>query len=893
MSHFIDPLNSDKESPDRRLIAAARAQAARAVATAASTDKSIDFDPGTKSAPIDGDSEETPSTPFFSPIPGYEMIEELQRGGQGVVYKAIQRTTQRVVAIKVMKEGPFASTVERARFDREIQILGQLRHPNIVDIRGAGMTAGAQYFVMDYVEGRPIDAHVLESDLDSRSILSLFAIICDAVHTAHLLGIVHRDLKPSNVRVEQEGKPHILDFGLAKRSHEDESRHITTTGQFIGTLPWVAPEQTEANPAKIDARTDVYSIGVMLYHSLARSFPYDVTGSLSDVLKRIAEDEPARLHSKRSEINDEIETIVLKCLQKDRDRRYRTAGALARDLRQYLAGEPIDAKRDSTIYVLRKQLRKHRLPVMVAFVISITIAIGFMVSTAGWRSAALERDAAIEARHEAEALYEFLSDTFSSVNPSLGRRSDVTVREMLDEAAAKIGDSFTREPLTEASLRTTIGLGYNALGHYATAEDHFRRALALREAHLPADDILVAESLHHVGMSLITRTSTDEAEQLHLRALEIFVETYGEERSETAGILHGLACLYRSRRDFKQSETYFQRALAIFRNSNQPRSLAAILKEHASLETLQGNYDAAETKLMEAIEILREVVGEGHADFADLQNSLAGLYVRQGDFSAAEPIARHALATNLKMRGEESPSTSLSMNTLAMILTEQKRFDDAEALWRKSTEMRRNFFGAEHAFVASNLGNLAQVLVKKNDVQGALTVFQESLDMFRRVDERKLDYSNVLINCGKFYNGLERYIDAEGLYREAVEVRTSLFGADHINLSYPLEGLAQALLGQGRYEEAEPLFQEVLDLHEGSNHEVVALAKSGLGECLTQRGLLQDGETLLTEGFEGLKSLRGTEDALTQRALQRLIQFYELVGRLDEADKYREVLNFE
>ncbi len=383
-----------------RLIAAAREQAASVRARPAwsqpESQSGIAFDPSSSGPPHDS-------------FTGYQILGELHRGGQGIVYQAIQKSTHRKVAIKVMKEGPFASATDKARFDREVQILGQLKHPNIVAIHGTGMAAGHYYFVMDYIHGQPLDVYVAGKLHDIDAILQLFAKIGDAVSNAHLHGIIHRDLKPSNVRIDDQGEPHILDFGLARAAPTAaDASFMTVTGQFVGSLPWSSPEQAEGIPGKIDVRTDVYSLGVMLYQMLTGRFPYDIVGNMRDVLDRILHAEPHYPRALRTDINDEIETILLRCLEKEPERRYQSAGEFARDIRHYLAGEPIEAKRDSTIYVLRKRLRKHWIPVSIIAAFLLTVLIGFVVSAAGWRHAASERDTANPNYSEAPLFYDLL-----------------------------------------------------------------------------------------------------------------------------------------------------------------------------------------------------------------------------------------------------------------------------------------------------------------------------------------------------------------------------------------------------------------------------------------------------------------------------------------------------
>lgn len=343
--------------------------------------------------------------PTADTFPGFEILREIHRGGQGVVYQALQKTTRRKVAIKVIHGGPFTGSSGRARFEREVQVLGQLDHPNIVGIHDSGVTPdGSFFYVMDYISGQSLD-EVLKSEARPPVdvALKLFIKICDAVNAAHLKGVIHRDLKPANIRIDSNGEPVVVDFGLAKIAvpdlAEDENKtpHLMTiTGQFIGSLPWASPEQAQGTPGKIDVRTDVYSLGVVLYQMLTGAFPYQVVGTMRDVLDNILKAEPAKPSTVRRQINDEVETIVLKCLAKERDRRYQTAGELARDLRHYLAGEPIEAKRDSGLYVITKTLERYRAAaVVVAAFLALVIGFGITMSVLYSQAVAARNDAQV------------------------------------------------------------------------------------------------------------------------------------------------------------------------------------------------------------------------------------------------------------------------------------------------------------------------------------------------------------------------------------------------------------------------------------------------------------------------------------------------------------------
>lgn len=303
----------------------------------------------------------------------YEILRQTGEGGMGVVYEALQQGTKRHVAVKVLAGGVHASESARRRFEREIELAAQLHHPNIVAVFHSGSAADGQlYYVMDYVAGVPLREYVRANHLPLETMLDLFLRVCDAVEHAHRRGVIHRDLKPSNILVDAEGQPKVLDFGLARTVLQRDEQALTISHEVMGTLPYMSPEQATGRTAEIDTRTDVYALSVILYELLTGRYPYPVKGPLHDVVQHIAELPPtppaecwseaagiARRSRRGCPIDDDMQTIVLKGLAKERERRYQSVTELARDLRHYLAGEAIEAKRDSTWYVLRKIVRKH------------------------------------------------------------------------------------------------------------------------------------------------------------------------------------------------------------------------------------------------------------------------------------------------------------------------------------------------------------------------------------------------------------------------------------------------------------------------------------------------------------------------------------------------------
>ncbi len=325
-----------------------------------------------------------PASPDLE-IPGYQILGEIGRGGMGRVFRAVQISTRRTVALKIMLEGPVTSEKTKRRFEREVHIVASLRHPNIAQIYESGLHQGRYWFAMEYVDGKPLDAREVTVALSLRDRLALMAKVCEAVGHAHAQTVVHRDLKPTNILISDDGEPHVLDFGLAKIEDPDGTSGmvLSMAGELMGTPAYMSPEQTERDPSKVDVRADVYSLGVILYQFLTGAFPYDVRGRLDEVIRHIATTDPARPSQIRKEIDDEVEAIILKAIAKRPEERYLSAKEMGQDLRRLLAGEPVEAKLTSRTYVLSKTFARQRGRLLLVGVVAAAVIVS-VLATRAW-----------------------------------------------------------------------------------------------------------------------------------------------------------------------------------------------------------------------------------------------------------------------------------------------------------------------------------------------------------------------------------------------------------------------------------------------------------------------------------------------------------------------------
>jgi len=766
-------------------------------------------------------------------VSGYRVLGEIHRGGQGVVYQAIQESTQRKLAIKVLKEGPFADRVELARFEREIDVLSRLDHPHIVAIHDRGLSAGHAYYVMDYVAGRSIDAYVAGADLPVDEILRLFAKVCDAVNVAHLRGVIHRDLKPGNIRVDESGEPRILDFGLAKLAQDaaeaSSARGMTLTGQFVGSLPWSSPEQAEGRSDRIDVRTDIYALGVILYQLLTRRFPYPVVGRIDDVVRHIAHTSPARPTLARPELDHDVELIVLKCLAKEPERRYQSAGELVRDIRHYLAHEPVSATSPSAGYRLRKFVQRNRGMVLAGAVTASALVLATVVSVAFGLRAAQQRDTAKFAQARAESAEQTAETRAAELELVAGFQQEQLAgidaqamgRRIRENLLANVRSAAERRQLSPEEIAARVAEmeeltadgDFTGLARQALADDFFKPALAAIDEQFADQPLVAARLMQTVASTLQELGLLEAALPPQEEALAIRRELLGNDHVDTLYSISEMGLLLRAQGRNAESERFCHEALAGRRRvlgDEDPDTLRS-LNNLAALYQAQGKLAEAEPLYREALEQRRRIFGDDHPDTLTSVSAMGYLLTAQGRPDLAEPYYHDALEKRRRVLGEDHPHTLFAINNMAAALQEQRRFSEAEPLYREALEKRRRVLGEEHPQTLQSLNNLGNVIEAQERYAEAEPYYREALEIRRRVLGDDHPHTlNSIANMGALLFNLKRYDEAEPLAREALESRRRLLGDAHPDTLYSIHNVGALLERLGRLTEAEAHYREAL-----------------------------------------------------------------------------------
>ena len=799
-------------------------------------------------------------------IDNYVLEKELGRGGMGEVWLAKQTTPiRRLVALKLIKAGMDTREVI-ARFGAERQALALMDHEAVARVHDAGATAeGRPYFVMEHVDGLPITRFCDEQRLDLRRRLELFIRVCEGVQHAHQKAVLHRDLKPSNILVAVQDNrylPKIIDFGVAKASGPrlTDQTFMTEHGLLIGTPEYMSPEQAGLTGQDVDTRTDVYSLGAVLYELLVGVRPLNAdslrTAGPEEIRRYIREEDPSRPSTRveslgdsagdsagrrrtvpeglRRQLRGELDWITMKALEKERDRRYESAAALADDVRRYLEHEPVVAGPPGRVYRMRKFVRRHRLAVTaVASLILFLTVLTVSVSLQSVRIARA-RDRADREKEKTQAINTFLLTTLGSANPVAGIGREVTLLDALDAAHDRVADSFADDPEIRAAVLSSIGNTYRKLGRLDRAESLLRESLALRRSVHGELHVEVVESLHDLAALLKYTGDLDEATRLLRQSLA------------TRRILFG---------------------------ESHPRVGNAMLELGKTLRA-SGHYEESEQLLRESLAILRAELGELHESVADSMDSLAGTLQAQGNYEETESLQRDALAMRKQLFGTEHPDISDSLNNLGRLLLQLGRLEEAEPLLREVVELDRKLLGEQHHYTAGSTAGLAGVLQGLGRLDEAEELFRRSLAIRRNVlGPDNPEVAIGLTELGRLLIERGQYDAAEGSLLEAAAIREKSLAPSHPLVADSKAEMGWLRLAQGNPDEAAARFREALDAYAHSvspEHPMTQIARSGLGIALLDLGRSAEAEVELSAATTSLAASLGEDAASTRRAREAL-----------------------
>ena len=690
----------------------------------------------------------------------YRILGRVGEGGMGIVFRAEQREpVRRTVALKLIRLGMDSEQV-LARFESERQALAVMDHPHVAKVLDAGTTDGGRpYFVMEFVAGEPITTFCDRLQYTTARRLELFIQACEAVQHAHQKAMIHRDIKPSNILVAlvDGDRPHVkvIDFGVAKALTErltDRTLH-TTTGQLVGTPEYMSPEQAEGS-LDVDTRTDVYSLGVVLYELLCGALPFDPASlrgaghaqmqqilrdvepprpsaklsGLGAVATQLAQRRQAQVQQLTGQLRRELEWIPLKAMNKDRTRRYATADQLADDVRNYLAQRPLLAGPEVLSYRARKFVRRNKRAVVAVTAVVVALAIGAVVSSALAVRLKRTADAVRAEQRTTQAVLQFLlDDVLGGANPEVGRSADLTVKQALDNAAGSVAGKFAAQPLVEAVVRHTFADTYLALGLPEAALPHAQAAVALRRRALGDDHPETIAAQSDLGLVYHTQGNLAEAESIYRDVLDRARRALGNEHRHTLTAISNLAMLY--------GQT--------------------------------GKPAEAEPLLREALAHRWRALGDDHSDTLILMNNLAGLLQWQKKLPEAEQLFRQVLAGRRRTLGDDSPETLLSITNLGGIIQEQGKPADAELLFREGLAGRRHVLGDDNPETLQSMHILGRCLMRQDRPAEAEPLFAE---LYRRAPSAKLEpkrAADLMCNWGICLARLGRFAEAEPALREA------------------------------------------------------------------------------------------------------------------------------
>ncbi len=807
----------------------------------------------------------------------YKLLQQIGEGGCGVVFMAEQREpVHRRVALKIIKPGMETKSVI-ARFEAERQALALMDHPSIAKIFDAGATeSGRPYFVMELVRGIKITEYCDQHALATEERLRLFVQVCQAIQHAHQKGIIHRDIKPSNILVtttlEGATLPVVIDFGIAKATTNQpltDKTLFTAFEMLIGTPAYMSPEQAELTGAGVDTRTDIYSLGVLLYELLTGSTPFDtgalLKGGLDEIRRVIREQEPIRPSTRLSKLTDadlttvaqarhseaptliravrgDLDWIAMKALEKDRTRRYATANGLALDVQRYLANETVSARPPSRLYKFQKAVQRNKFLFMSVSGVALLLVVSLVLVCA---SLAGERRFAVKSQQ----VTKFLEDMLNGVGPSVARGRDTAMlREILDQTAERVGKEMTNQPEVEAELSSLIGKLYEQIGNYGRAEDMERLALANNRRYFGEKSRQAATSLNDLALEFMAQHKLPEAEAADREALAIRRRVLGEENADTATSINDLGAVYRD----------------------------------------EGRLTEAEALAREALGIRRRVFPNENMDVADSLRNLSITLGNEGKWAESEDMAREVLAIRIHVLGPAHQYVASALQDVAWVVDNRDKLEEAEKLDREVLAMRRKLLGPDHREVAFALQSLGYITRQRGKLNESYSFLTEALAMQRKV--LREDDSDTLTTLDSLASTLEaegKLLEVENVRREVLALWRKRAGDEDANTMKALAKLAATLEAEGKWPEAEIARSQALAVwrkRSGNEDPQMLYALRDVGLALEGEAKWPQAETVWRESLLAWRKRGGIEEQQSMFTMRKLGLTLEAEHKWPEAE---------
>ena len=841
-------------------------------------------DPKAETSPGNHRTGDAPAPSPLQRFGDYTIISIMGEGGMGVVYLAEQANPRRTVALKVIRPGT-ASPAMLRRFEHEALILGRLQHPGIAQIYEAGAAdtgSGLQpFYAMELVRGMPLTDFVRARGLSIRERLHLFSRICDAVQHAHTKGVIHRDLKPANILVDESGQPKVLDFGVARFAQaEPGTTQHTDIGQLIGTLQYMSPEQVGGDPGDLDTRSDVYALGVILYEILAERTPYPVNrAALADAIATIRNQEPPRLSSISRIFRGDIETIVNKALEKEKNRRYQSAGDLGADVRRYLNDEPVVAHPPTALYQLRKFAARHK---SVVAGISLGVVMLSAATILASRQAAIathQRDRAIEAERLAEsrlivaersqraeaqarelaqneaaraqAVSKFLSDMLAAADPDNARGRRVLVSDVLESAAERVKTAFPNQPLVEAAVRYTIGATYISLGDEKSAEPHVDQSLDFRTRLLGPAHPDTIDSLGLLATLRGMQGRNDQSGSIHRDVLDRCLKTFGANHRTTLVATGNYALFLIEEGRLDEASTLIEPAILAAASTlgAEDRDALQLLYYRGMILSDQGKAADAERVYRQVYDARRRTLGDDHPDTIIAMHGIGLTLKEQSKFDEAERFYRESIERMSRVLGPRNPALLTTRDNLAGLLYQQRKTAESISLFAEVVTGRRERLGEEHPATLTSMNNLAAILLQDNQLDRAEPLFRQVLEVqLRTVGKDNPRTIGTRHNLASLLRDRGDFAQAEPMFREVLADRRRTQGIQHPDSLRAAHGLAQLLLELKNYDEAEPLILEELSTARevlGPTHAITLGAHHLYARCLYESGKPEEAEPVI------------------------------------------------